>query len=48
MEIEEIANDLIEIKEMLETLQCQYNIPDLEPLWLDPVTKLNHILEEIE
>jgi hypothetical protein len=48
VDLNEIANELIEVKEMLEILQEEYNIPDLDPLWLDPINRVTHILEEIE
>jgi hypothetical protein len=48
MEIEEIANELLEVKEMLEVLKEKYSIPELDPLWLDPKEKITWILEEIE
>jgi hypothetical protein len=48
MDMDEIANDLIEIRDMLETLAEEYSIATLDPLYLDPMEKINHILEEIE
>lgn len=33
---------------MLESLQNEYNIPDIDPLWADPMDKLTTILEENE
>jgi hypothetical protein len=43
-----IANELIEVKDMLEILAEQYGIPSLDPLWQDPMDRINRILEEIE
>ncbi|MHC4640098.1 MAG: hypothetical protein ACYS32_00535 [Planctomycetota bacterium] len=48
MDLDVLINDLIEVKEMLETVQSQYNISGLDPLWTDSMDKLTAILEELE
>ena len=48
VEKSEIANDLIEVKDSLETLASNYPGLDADPLFYEPLEKITNILEEIE
>lgn len=48
MDVNEIANDLLEAKDSLETLAANYPGLEADPLFYEPLEKIVNILEEIE
>jgi len=48
VEIDAIANELIEVKESLDNLAANYVGLEGDPFFYEPLEKINHILEEIE
>jgi len=48
VEIEEIANELVDAKDQLETLAANYVGLDADPLFYEPLETITKILEEIE
>ena len=48
MDVNEIANELIEAKDHLETLASNYPGLDADPLFYEPLETITKILEEIE
>jgi hypothetical protein len=48
VDVEMIANILVEVKDSLESLAINYPGIEADPLFYDPVEKITIILEEIE
>jgi len=48
VDVNEIANELIEVKDSLETLSANYVGLDADPLFYEPLETITKILEEIE
>jgi hypothetical protein len=48
VEKDAIANDLLEVKDNLETLAANYPGLDSDPLFYEPLETITKILEEIE
>ncbi|MCK5600255.1 hypothetical protein KAR91_00110 [Candidatus Pacearchaeota archaeon] len=48
MDVNEIANDLLEAKDNLESLAANYPGLETDPLFYEPLETLTKILEEIE